>query len=161
VVDPFRSVFDSFRIVLGRCPTSRNAPELLDAAFTIVKPAPPEVAPGAHVHLSPRTTNTGKAVWLAGRSADERGVVSLGWEWKREGKMVADSAARSDLHLDVFPGDAMDLDASAFAPDQPGHYELELSLAAEFKGQPARVIGAPLRAPMSVTPPAGASGSAP
>jgi hypothetical protein len=161
VVDPLRSAFDSITIALGHWPTSRNSPDLLDAAFAIVKPAPPEVAPGAHVHLSLRATNTGKAVWLTGRSADERGVVSLRWEWKREGKAVADSAARSELHLDVFPGDATDLDASAFAPDQPGHYELELSLAAEIDGQPARVIGAPLTVPMTVTPPTAASGSAP
>lgn len=161
VVDPFRSVFDSFRIPLGKYPTSRSAPDLLDATFAIVKPAQPEVAPGAHVHLSLRATNTGKAVWLAERSADERGAVSLGWEWKREGTIVADSAARSELRLDVFPGDATDLDASAFAPDQPGHYQLELSLAAETKGQPARVIGTPITVPITVTPPAAVSGSAP
>jgi len=161
VVDPFRSVFDSGWIALDRSPTSRNAPELLDAAFAIVKPAPPQVAPGAHVHLSLRATNTGNAVWLAGRSAEERGVVSLGWEWKRDGKVLADSAAHSELRLDVFPGDAIDLDASAFAPDQPGRYELELSLAAQMKGQPPRVIGAPLTVPITVTPPAAASGGAP
>jgi hypothetical protein len=161
VVDPLRSAFDSITIALGHRSTSRNSPDLLDARIEMLKAPPPDALPGTHVHVSLRATNTGKAVWLAGRSADERGVVSLGWEWKRDGKMVADSAARSELHLDVFPGEAADLDASAFAPDQPGHYELELSLAAEFKGQPARVIGAPLRVPMSVTPPAGASGSAP
>ena len=32
VVDPFRAAFDSMRIALGRRPTSRNSPDLIDAA---------------------------------------------------------------------------------------------------------------------------------
>jgi hypothetical protein len=35
----------------------------------------------------------------------------------------------------------MDLEASAFAPDTAGRYELEISLAAEIKGPTARSIG--------------------
>jgi len=120
-----------------------------------------DMAPGARVHISIRATNIGKAVWLGGRSADERGMVSLGWEWKRDGKVVEDSEARRELHLDVFPGDSMDLDASALAPDASGHYELEISLGAEIGSQPPRQIGPPLTVPVTVAPSAGASGTAP
>ena len=90
VVDPLRSTFDSIRIALGHRATSRNSPDLLDARFIVLAPLPPDAAPGARVHVSLRATNTGKAVWLTGRSPDERGVVSLGWEWKRDGKVVGD-----------------------------------------------------------------------
>ena len=121
VVDPFRSTLDSMRIALGHRPTSRNSPDLLDARLeraTIRLRT--DAVPGARVHISIRATNTGRAVWLGGRSADERGMVSLGWEWKRDGKVVGDSEARRELHLSVFPGDSMDLEASTFAPDAPG-----------------------------------------
>jgi hypothetical protein len=88
-------------------------------------------------------------------------MVSLGWEWKRDGKVIGGSEARRELHLDVFPGDSMDLDASAIAPDAPGHYEIEISLAAEVSGQTWRRIGAPLTVPVTVAPSAGVSGGAP
>ena len=100
-------------------------------------------------------------MWLTGHSADERGVVSLGWEWKRDGKVVADSEVRRELHLNVFPGDSMDLEASAFAPDAPGRYALEISLAAGIRGQTWRSIGLSLTVPVTVVPSAAPSGSAP
>ncbi len=138
VVDPFRSTFDSMRIALGHRQTSRNSPNLLDARLVMVNPPAHDTAPGARVHISIRATNTGKAVWLGGRSADERGMVSLGWEWKRDGKVVGDSEERRELHRDVFPGESMDLDATAVAPDASGNYELEISLAAEVGSQASR-----------------------
>ena len=161
LVDPIRSHYDSMRIALAHRPNSRNSPDLLDARFDVLNTPPHDAMPGGHVHVSFRATNTGQAVWLTGRSTDERGVVSLGWEWKRDGKVVADSEARRELHLDVFPGDAMDLDASAFAPDQPGSYELDISLAVEITDQATRTIGKPLRVAVTVAPSAAASGSAP
>jgi hypothetical protein len=153
VVDPIRSHYDSLRIALGRRPTSRNSPDLLDARFDELNTPPHDAVPGGHVHVSIRATNTGQAAWLTGRSTDERGVVSLGWEWKRDGKVIADSQARRELHLDVFPGETMDLDASAFAPDQPGSYELDISLAVEITDQATRTIGKPLTVPITVAPP--------
>jgi hypothetical protein len=161
VIDPFRSTLDSIRIALGHRPTSRVSPDLLDARLDVLNPPAHDTAPGARVHISIRTNNTGKAVWLGGRSADERGMVSLGWEWKSDGKVIGGSEARRELHLDVFPGDSMDLDASAIAPDAPGHYEIEISLAAEVSGQTWRPIGAPLTVPVTVAPSAGVSGGAP
>src|ERR1017187_6818723 len=161
VVDPMRSTFDSIRIAMSHRSTSRNSPNLLDARLIVLKPPPIDAAPGARVHVSIRATNTGNAVWLTGRSPDERGVVSLGWEWKRDGKVVADSEARRELHLSVFPGDLMDLEASAFAPDAPGRYELEISLAAKISGQSFRPIGEPLMLMVTLTPSEGSSGRAP
>ena len=125
VVDPVRWSYDSIRIALGHRSTSRNSPDLLDARFVVLAPLPIDAAPRARVHVSLRATNTGKAVWLTGRSPDERGAVSLGWKWKRDGRSVGGSEARRELHLSVFPGYSMDLEASAFAPDAPGRYELE------------------------------------
>ena len=161
VIDPFRSTRDSMKIALGHRPNSLNSPELLDARLVAINPLAQDMAPGARVHISIHATNIGKAVWFGGRSADERGMVSLGWEWKRDGKVVEDSEARRELHLDVFPGDSMDLDASALAPDASGHYELEISLGAEIGSQPPRQIGPPLTVPVTVAPSAGASGTAP
>jgi hypothetical protein len=88
-------------------------------------------------------------------------MVSLGWEWKREGKVVGDSEERRELHRDVFPGKSMDLDATAVAPDVSGNYELEISLAAEIGSQTSRTIGPLLTVPVTVAPSAGASGSPP
>jgi hypothetical protein len=153
VVDPFRSTLDSIRIVVGRRPTSRNSPDLLDALLVVLQPPPHDVVPNAHVHVSLRAANIGKAVWLA-RSRDDRGMVSLGWEWKRGGKVVADSEVRRELHLNVFPGDSMELDASAPAPDASGDYEMEISLAAEVTNQTMRTIGLPVTVPVTVAPPA-------
>lgn len=153
VVDPFRSTLDSIRIVVGHRPTSRNSPELLDALLVVLQPPPHDVVPNAHVHVSLRAANIGKAVWLA-RSRDDRGMVSLGWEWKRGGKVVADSEVRRELHLNVFPGDSMELDASAPAPDASGDYEMEISLAAEVTNQTMRTIGLPVTVPVTVAPPA-------
>lgn len=161
VVDPMRATFDSIRIAMGHRGTSRNSPDQLDARLIVLNPPPTDAAPGARLHVSIRAINTGKAVWLTGHSPDERGVVSLGWEWKRDGKVVADSEARRELHLNVFPGDSMDLEASAFAPDAPGRYALEISLAAGIRGQTWRSIGLPLTVPITVGPSAAPSGSAP
>ncbi len=161
VVDPMRSAFDSIRIALGHRATSRNSPDLLDARVIVLNSPPANAVPGARVRVSIRAANTGKAVWLTGRSLDERGVVGLGWEWTRDGTVVADSGARRELHLNVFPGDSMDLEASTFAPDAPGRYALEISLAAEIRGQTSRPIGPPLTVPITVGPSAAPSGGAP
>ena len=157
VVDPFRSTFDSTRIALGHRATSRNSPDLLEGGLVVLKSPPHDAAPGARVHVSVRATNIGKAVWLGGRSADEHGIVSLGWEWKRDGKVIGSSEARRELHLDVFPGDSMDLEASASAPDAPGLYVLEISLAAEVS-QTDRSIGPLVAIPITVAGSAAAPG---
>jgi hypothetical protein len=161
VVNPFRSVFDSFWIALGKRPTSRSSFDLLDAHFDVLNAPPHDAVPGQHVRVSIRATNTGRAVWLTGRSVDERGVVSLGWQWKSDGKAVSDGESRRELRLDVFPGDAMDLDATAFAPERPGVYELEVSLAVGITGASARTIGEPLILPITVVPPTAVSGNRP
>src|SRR5208282_1845438 len=109
VVDPLRSIFDSVRIALAHSSTSRNSPDLLDAGLSVRSAPSIAAVPGAPVRVYLDTANTGKAVWLTGRSPDERGVVSLGCEWRRDGSLVGDSEARRELHLSVFPGDSMDL----------------------------------------------------
>jgi hypothetical protein len=159
VVDPMRSTFDSMRIAMGHRPTSRNSPDLLDASLVVLNAPPPSAAPGARVRISLRATNTGKAVWITGHSPDERGVVSLGWEWKRDGKAIADSEVRRELHLNVFPGDSMEVEASALTPDMVGSYELEISLAAEVSAQDLRAIGLPVTVAVTVT--SGSSSDAP
>jgi hypothetical protein len=161
VVDPFRSTFDSMRIAIGHRPTSRNSPDLLDASLVVVNAPAHDAAPDARIHVVIRATNTGRAVWLGGRSADERGMVSLWWVWKREGKVVGDGEVRRELHLNVFPDDSTDLDASTFAPGPPGQYELEISLAAAVANQTSRSIGSPLTVPVTVTAPAISSGASP
>lgn len=158
-VDPVHTTFDSIRIALGRRSTSRNSPDLLDARYAILNPPTVEAAPGTRVHISIHATNTGKAVWLTGHSPDERGVVSVGWEWKQDGKVVAESEARRELHLNVFPGESTDFEASVYAPDSPGSYQLEICLAAAITGQTARPIGQPLTVRVTVTASAIGSGS--
>jgi len=58
------------------------------------------------------------------------------------------------LSLLFFPGDSMELDASAPAPDASGDYEMEISLAAEVTNQTMRTIGLPVTVPVTVAPPA-------
>jgi hypothetical protein len=157
VVDPFRSTLDSIRIALGHRPTSRNSPDQLDALLLALEPLPHDAAAGARVHVSIRATNIGKAVWLARRSPDEQGMVSLGWEWRQDGKVLADSEVRRGLRLDVFPNNSTELDASAPAPDAPGRYELAISLEAEVGNQTTRSICPPLTIPITVTPSSTAS----
>lgn len=150
VVDPFRSAFDSIAIALGKRPTSRSAPQLLDARVVVLTPPPRDVAPGAHVHVSIHASNIGKAVWLAGHSADEGGMVSMRWEWEHDdGTPVADTEVHRELHLDVFPGGSMELDATSIAPDAPGRYVLQISLAV---GATTQMIGEPVTVPVTVTP---------
>jgi hypothetical protein len=54
----------------------------------------------------------------------------------------------------------MELEAPASAPDAPGLYVLEISLAAEI-GQTFRSIGPRLTIPVTVEPPAATSGGVP
>jgi hypothetical protein len=154
VVDPIRLSFDSIRFASGHLATSRSSPDQLDGRLSVRTPFPIDAAPGAPVHVSLRAINNGNAVWLAGRSSDERGAVSLGWKWKRDGQAIADSEARRALHLNVFPGDAMELEASALAPEAPGRYALEISLVTEIAGQTSRPIGLPLTVAITVAAPA-------
>lgn len=83
--------------------------------------------------------------------------MSLGWEWKLDGKVVGSGEARRELHLNVFPGASTDLEASASAPDAPGLYVLEISLAAEVS-QTDRSIGPLLAIPITVAGSAAAPG---
>ena len=159
VANPVRSTVDSIRIALSHRSTSRNSPDLLDARYVMLNPAALEAEPGARVHISIHATNTGKAVWLTGHSPDERGVVSVGWQWKRDGRAIVESETRHELHLDVFPGESTDFEAPVYAPDSPGSYELEIWLAAEIEGQTARTIGQPGRVRVTVTRAAVGSGS--
>jgi len=152
VVDPMRSTFDSMRIALGHRATSRNSPDMLDARLVVLNAPPPDATPGARVRVSLRAANTGGAVWLTGHSPDERGVVSLGWEWKQDGKVLSGTEVQRELHLNVFPGDSMELEASALVPDEPGRYELEISLAAQTGGRTAQAIGTPLAVAVTVVP---------
>jgi len=154
VIDPVRSTLESMRISLSHRATSRNSPDLADGRLDVVAMPPPNAVPGAHFRVSIRATNTGEAVWLGGHSPDDRGVVSLVWGWKRDGTAIAESEVRRELHLNVFPGEAMDLEASTLTPDAPGNYELEISLAAEISGQSARAIGSPLAVAVTVASPA-------
>lgn len=160
VVDPFRAAFDSIRIALGNLPTSRNSPDLLDARLVVLNLAGHEAAPRMRVRADLSAINIGEAVWLGGRSADERGIVSLGWEWKRDGKVIRGSEVRRELHLNVFPGDSIDIEASAFAPEKPGRYELDISLAAQVSNS-MRSVGPPLTIPVTVAPSAAGSDNTP
>jgi hypothetical protein len=153
VVDPIRSSYDSMRIALGHRATSRNSPELLGGALSVRTSMPVVAQAGEPIHVPLRAINDGQAVWLAARSTDERGAVSLGWEWKRDGQAIADSETRRELHLSVFPGESRDLEASAVAPDAPGHYELDIALAVATGSGAFRPIGEPSTLLNTAAPP--------
>lgn len=150
VVDPFRWTFDSIRIAAGHLATSRNSPDLLEAGISVRTPTPLVAAPGAPVHVSLHAINVGKAVWLASRSSEENGAVSLGWNWVRGDKAVEEGEARRELHLSVFPGESIDLEASSIAPDAPGRYQLAISLYSTTAADRSRPIGAPLIVPVTI-----------
>lgn len=159
VVDPIRSALDSIRIALGHRPTSRDSPGLLDARFIVLGSPAPDVAPDARIRVALRATNTGSAVWLGGRSSGEPGAVSLGWQLTRDGKPLDFSQGSRELHLNVFPGDSTDLEAAPFAPDAPGRYQLEISLAAATSRHALSPIGSPLLLPVTVAAPSASKGA--
>ncbi len=161
VVDPIRWSYDSMRIALRHLATSRNSPDLLGGGLGVRTPQPIAVSAGAPVHVPLHAINNGQAVWLAARSTDGRGAVSLGWEWKHDGQVLADSDGHRDLHRDVFPGNSRDMEAATVAPDAPGQYELEISLSAATGGETPRPVGQPLNLPITVAAPEAASGNAP
>jgi len=160
VVDPLRWSYDSMRIAFEHRATSRNSPELLGGELGVRIPISIVVPAGTPVHVALRAINTGNAVWLAARSTDGRGAVGLGWEWKRDGQVLADSDARRELHRSVFPGDSRDLEAATVAPDAPGQYELDISLAASTGNDTFRTVGEPLKLPITVAPPEVSPGGA-
>jgi len=161
VVDPVRWSYDSVRIALGHLATSRNSPDLLGGGLGVRSPQSIVAQPGAPIHVALHAVNSGNAVWLAARSTDGRGAVSLGWEWKRDGQVLEDSDARRDLHRSMFPGESRDLEASTVAPDATGQYELDISLATATAGGTVRTIGEPLKLPITVAPPEVSPGGAP
>jgi len=127
VVDPFERHATTILIALGRKPTSANAPDLLATKYVVLS-APSTVAPGKPVRVLLDLTNTGRAVWLAERS-NARGTVNLKWRWVgADGHPLDTKVGKSPLHLDIFPGESVALDAVEFAPEKPGHYSLEIKL---------------------------------
>ncbi len=143
VVNPLERFVDTSTISVRHLPTSRDLPLLLGSEYSLRTQVPISTRPGLPILVSLRATNTGRAVWLTGRP-NERGTVSLAWVWKMNGIAAGKEAGRRELHRDVFPGDSIDLDASAFAPDTPGDYTLEILLSAEgvaqFGNPPTRAI---------------------
>jgi hypothetical protein len=127
VVDPFERHADLMRIALHHQPTSANAPGELGAEFTVLS-TPSAVGTGENARVRLHVTNTGRAVWLAERS-NSRGTVNLKWRWVgADGHPLDAKVGKSLLHLDVFPGETIELEAVEFAPEKPGHYSLEISL---------------------------------
>ncbi|HYL59092.1 MAG TPA: hypothetical protein VEU51_09485 [Candidatus Acidoferrales bacterium] len=151
VVNPIERFVDASIISARHLPTSRDLPLLLGSEYSLRTQVPISTAPGLPIVVSIRTTNTGRAVWLTGRS-DERGTVSLTWIWKKDGVAAGKEAGRRELHRDVFPGDSIDLDASAFAPETPGDYTLEISLSAEGAAQFGDPPAPPIEVSVKVLP---------
>ena len=145
VVNPLERRIDSMRIAMRHVPTSRDSPNLLDAECGVRGDLPTSVAPGGTVSVPIRARNTGRAVWRAGRT-NERGAVSLRWQWQQNGKRVGEMEASRGLHLDVFPGDSIDLEAALGAPDKPGDYVMAIGLMSEGSG----AFGSQLRVAVTV-----------
>jgi hypothetical protein len=150
VVDPFERLTDTISIALRHQPTSTNAPEQLAADYS-VRSAPSAVPPAAMVHVRLHASNTGRAVWIADRR-DKRGAVNLRWRWVgADGHPLDTKVGKYGLHLDVFPGESVELDADESAPDQPGHYLLEVSLVRVGNDGDSQFGSAPLLIPLEVS----------
>jgi hypothetical protein len=110
-------------------PTSREAPQLLAAAYSL------EVAPSYSLIGEPVTAvvtvvNTGKAVWLA-HTDGTSGEVRLGWVWFKDDREVPSLAGRELLAYDVFPGQRYAFNLRIPTPMESGQYTLELELVSE------------------------------
>ncbi len=134
VVDAFRRSVDSARIAAGHLETSRTSPGLLSAAYDIHWPTSIIVAPRSKLDLVVSATNTGKAVWLA-HGAHGSGAVRLKWEWLKNGQALPERTGMEELHLDIFPGETIDLEAADIAPKEPADYELDIGLACGGAGR--------------------------
>jgi hypothetical protein len=150
VIDPFTRHADSLLIALHRRPTSANAPDKLGAEYT-VRTAPSIVAPGEQARVLLQVTNSGGAVWLA-EPSNARGAVSLKWRWvEADGHPIDTKVGSCPLHLDVFPGGRVELDAVEFVPEKPGHYSLEIRMVRNAEDGDTQFGPPPLLIPVEVS----------
>lgn len=130
LVEPVRAVSSRALLVLRGVPTSREPAARLAASYRLDAPPTPSVSPAGLVHLGLHATNDGEAVWLAWPRRG-RGVVTLGWRWRRDGRNVLQVARGAPLSADVHPGQSHGFRVSIAAPTVAGRYSLELELVAE------------------------------
>jgi hypothetical protein len=89
-------------------------------------------------------TNTGEAVWLASGKHD-RGVVTLGWRWYRDGRELMELSGRKRIPYDIFPGQSYVFRMTTDPPSRPGVYMLEIGLVSEHVTWFSDVDSAPIR----------------
>jgi hypothetical protein len=133
LVAPVRALTSRTDLLLRGAPTSREPAARLAASYRLEEPAPAGLSPAGRVHLRLRAENDGEAVWLAWPRRG-RGVVTLGWRWRRDGRDVQRVPRGAPLPADVHPGQAHGFQLSIAAPRAPGRYSLELELVAEGVG---------------------------
>jgi hypothetical protein len=130
LVNPLREAFTPAIIAALRLPTSRTSPGLLSASYRIDSP-PTLTSNGCKaVQISVNATNVGRAVWLA-KSAHDKGVVRLGWRWRKGGSSHPTGEGRLPLRFALFPGESYEFRASITPPAEPGAYLLEVGLVSE------------------------------
>lgn len=131
-------------------PTSRDAPHLLSATYVFRHGAESvTVSTPDPVTLEVTATNTGQAIWLAQTSRD-KGAVSLGWRWLKEGQALAGLSGRAPIRYDIFPGQFYRFQMPIAPPGKPGVYLLELDLVSEHVTWFSEVGTPPLRLTVDV-----------
>jgi hypothetical protein len=156
LLDPLQAVSGRALLILRGAPTSREPAGRLAASYRLEAPPAPGLSPAGRVDLRLRAANDGEAVWLAWPRRG-RGVVTLGWRWRREGRGVREIPRGAPLPADVYPGQSHGFQVSIAAPTAPGRYSLELELVAEGVGWFSELGSPPARLTVEVPDrPAGA-----
>ncbi len=136
-------------VLVLQMPARPNKPSELtpDAMRAHIEPLgpPTTVGTGQSVAVHAKVTNTSSTVWPAGQ------LIRLGNHWLRDGEPVRWNDGRTDIPHDVAPGSSVEMQVPVAAPDEPGHYVLELDLVQEAVSWFAEAGGTSVRVPVEVT----------
>jgi hypothetical protein len=136
-----------------KLPTSADAGVPLTARYVVEDGAAPRVLdPGTALRLRIVAVNASGAVWLS-KAGGKKGNVALEWRWlDAAGRPAAESAGRTGIRYDVYPGQSYELDEWPMSPAEAGRYVLEAGLVAE--GISAFATDPPVRIAVEVGRPA-------
>jgi hypothetical protein len=85
------------------------------------------VSVNEHFEVPVRIENPGPEIWVSAGSAP----INVSYEWFRNGKRLSIEGERTTLPKPVGPRTLADVIVRVVAPDEPGKYELRITLVQE------------------------------